>query len=122
MGADGDVAAQLSYLVTVADTASAMGSGDVDVLATPRVLALVERATVRALRGRLPEGLTSVGARVELEHKRPTRAGETVQVSARSAGIDGGRCSFAVEVTNADGSVAASGTVVRAIVDRARFA
>jgi fluoroacetyl-CoA thioesterase len=122
MGADDDVAAGFSYLVTVADTASAMGSGDVDVLATPRVLALVERATVQALRGRLPDGRTSVGIRVELEHTRPTRAGETVQVRATSAGIDGGRCSFAVEVTEADGSVAASGTVVRAVVDRARFA
>src|SRR5438093_1198117 len=49
-------------------TAEAVGSGDVPVLATPAVLALVEQAAVRAVEGRLPHGRTSVGSSVPLDH------------------------------------------------------
>ena len=70
--------AQLELTVTDADTAQAIGSGDVPVLGTPRVLALAEAATVRALARRLETGTTTVGSRVELEHRAPTPVGRTV--------------------------------------------
>jgi predicted thioesterase len=118
---------EFSYRITDADTAAALGSGDVPVLGTPRVLALVEAATVTALRDRLPLERTSVGVEVTLRHSAPSRVGETVQVRASEQGTegsritDGSRVSFAVEVRNEDGRVVAEGTVVRAIAARSRF-
>ena len=112
--------AGFSYTVTDADTAAALGSGLVPVLSTPRVLALVERATVEALAGALAQGATTVGAKVELEHLLATPVGAPVEVDATLERVDGRRLEFAVRVTDA-GRVAARGRVTRVLVDLERF-
>ena len=61
------------------DTAIAFGSGEVPVLATPRVIALVEEAAIKALETRLDPGVTSVGMRVQLDHLAPTAVGHKVR-------------------------------------------
>jgi predicted thioesterase len=110
--------ATVDLVVTDADTAIALGSGDVPVLGTPRVVALVERATVAALT--LEEGQTSVGTRVQLEHLAPTPVGRSVVATADLVAIEGRRLTF--EVTVHDGqTLAARGTVERVVVDRGRF-
>ena len=115
------VSASLERAVAAADTAEALGSGDVPVLATPRLLAWLEAATVLALDG-LPESLTSVGTRVVLDHVRPTAVGHIVRCTARVDRVDGRAIELAVEAVQlGDGLVVARGTVVRALVDRARF-
>jgi len=112
--------ARLRLTVTDADTAQAIGSGDVPVLATPRVLALVEAATVAATAGRLDSGLTTVGTRVDLEHRAATPVGRTVVATALLSTVNGRTLHFDVTVT--DGEVtAATGTVQRVVVDRHRF-
>jgi fluoroacetyl-CoA thioesterase len=114
--------AGFSATVTEADTAVAAGSGDVPVLATPRVLALAERATVEAVAGALDEGATTVGARVELEHLKATPVGATVTVEAVLERVDGRRLEFAVRVRDGDGGrLVARGWVIRVVVDRAAF-
>jgi fluoroacetyl-CoA thioesterase len=114
--------AGFSSTVTEADTAVAAGSGDVPVLATPRVLALAERATVEAVAGALDEGATTVGARVELEHLKATPVGATVTVEAVLERVDGRRLEFAVRVRDGDGGrLVARGWVIRVVVDRAAF-
>jgi predicted thioesterase len=115
-GRAGTVALQ----VTEADTAQALGSGDVPVLATPRVLALAEAATVAAVAGTLPVGATSVGTRVELEHLAATPVGGTVVAEAVLSTVDGRRLEFAVTVRDGD-LVVARGRVHRVVVDRERF-
>ena len=112
--------ARVEMVVTAADTAEALGSGDVPVLATPRLVALAEAATVRATAGRLPAGSTTVGTRVELEHLAASGSGATVVAEAELSTVDGRRLGFAVTVTDGD-RVVARGRVERAIVDRARF-
>jgi predicted thioesterase len=112
--------AGFSHTVTEADTALAAGSGDVPVLATPKVLALVERASVEAVAGALHPGATTVGARVELEHLRATPVGATVAVEAVLERVDGRRLEFAVRVSDGE-RPAASGWVIRVVVDRAAF-
>lgn len=112
--------ASFSYTVTDADTAAALESGLVPVLSTPRVLALVERATVQALEGALEDGATTVGARVELEHLLATPVGAPVEVSATLERVEGRRLEFAVEVRDA-GRVAAGGRITRVLVDLERF-
>jgi fluoroacetyl-CoA thioesterase len=113
-------AAQLELTVTDADTAQAVGSGDVPVLATPRVLALAEAATVRALARHLATGTTTVGSRIDLEHRAPTPIGRTVTCHARLAKVDGRRLTFEVVVRDGE-AVVAQGRVERVLVDRQRF-
>jgi fluoroacetyl-CoA thioesterase len=111
-------------VVTDADTASAVGSGDVPVLATPRLLALAEAATVDAVTGRLPAGSTSVGVSVTLEHAAASAVGAEVAADAELAEVDGRRLVFAVRVGEGVGEGARSvGTarIERLVVDRDRF-
>lgn len=103
------------------DTAAALGSGDVPVLATPRLLALAEAATVQALDGALMPGQTSVGTSVRLEHTAASPVGMRVTVTAQLTGVDGRRVTFAIEAVDADGTVVGLGTVERVVVDRAKF-
>ena len=114
------LSAHVALTVTDSDTAQAVGSGDVPVLGTPRVLALAEAATIAATTARIPPGLTTVGVRVELDHRAPTPVGRTVTAHARLSEVDGRRLRFEITVT--DGSVTvAEGRVDRVLVDRHRF-
>ena len=106
--------------VTEADTASALRSGDVPVLATPMVLALCEEATIAALEGHLAPGDTSVGMRVQLDHLQPTAVGGAVEASAVLEKVEGRRLTFVVQARDERGTVA-EGRVVRVVVERERF-
>ncbi len=111
---------RVGLTVTDSDTAQAVGSGDVPVLATPRVLALAETATVLATARNLPGGITTVGVRAEVIHHAATPVGRTVQAEARLTTVDGRRLRF--EVTVSEGSqVIADVVVERVVVDRRRF-
>jgi predicted thioesterase len=112
--------ARVQLTVTDADTAQAMGSGDVPVLATPRVLALAEAATVAATAARLPSGSTTVGVRAELDHTAPSPVGATVLAEATLAKVDGRRLLFEVRVSAGERAVAEV-RVERVVVDRQRF-
>lgn len=112
--------ASVTLTVSEADTAAALGSGDVDVLGTPRVVALCEQAAVRALGECLDEGQTSVGSWVEVEHNAPSRIGAEVTAEAVLLGVHGRRLEFAITVTDGDEEVAHC-KHRRVIVDRATF-
>ena len=109
-----------SLRVTDSDTAQAVGSGEVRVLATPRVVALAEAATVAAVAGVLEAGTTSVGTRVELDHLAPSPVGADVAATAELVEVSGRRLTFTVRVKQ-DGREVARGRITRAVVDRARF-
>ena len=112
---------EVAITVGGADTAAALGSGDVPVLGTPRLLALAEAATVRALDGALAPGQTSVGTSVRLEHTTASPVGMRITVTAELTGVDGRRLTFSIEAKDAHGTVAALGTVERVVVDRDKF-
>jgi fluoroacetyl-CoA thioesterase len=112
--------ARVELTVTDADTAQALGSGDVPVLGTPRVLALAEAATVAATARQLPGGLTTVGTRAEVEHRAPTPVGRLVTATATLAKVDGRKLLFEVEVRDGDRLVAEV-RVERMLLDRQRF-
>ena len=101
-------------------TAAAVGSGDVPVLATPMVLALVERAAMEAVREQLAEGATTVGFSAVLAHLAPTPAGAKVSAHVLLDQVDGRRLRFRFTVSDAAGEVA-NGTHVRVIVNRKSF-
>ena len=106
--------------VEEADTASAMRSGDVPVLATPRVVALAEQATVEAVTPALEPGFTSVGYEVQLTHLAPSPVGAKVTADVVLESFDGRRLVFRVSVTDARGLVAV-GRITRVVVQRDRF-
>jgi fluoroacetyl-CoA thioesterase len=114
------LSAVIEETVTADMTSAAVGSGDVPVLATPAVLALVERAAVESLRDHLPPGTTTVGASVGLAHLAPTPVGAYVRAEVILDQIDGRRLRFRFTVSDHAGEVA-NGTHVRALVDRERF-
>lgn len=109
-----------SMIVTEADSAIAMGSGDVPVLATPRLVALAEEATCAAVGPGLAPGETTVGIRVAIDHTRATAIGGSATADALLAKVDGRRLEFDVVVRDGGGQVA-SGRVTRMVVDRDRF-
>jgi fluoroacetyl-CoA thioesterase len=107
-------------VVTHADTAQALGSGNVAVLGTPRVVALCEEATCAALVNVLDECSTTVGMRVQLDHLQPTPVGAEVLAEAVLERIEGRRLTFNVSASDQRGLVAA-GKVTRVVVDVEKF-
>jgi predicted thioesterase len=102
------------------DTARALGSGDVEVLGTPRLVALFEQATVEALAGVLDVGQSSVGMRVQVDHLQPTPVGAEIVVEAHLDKIEGRRITFTVTASDSGGLVAA-GKVTRVVIDVQKF-
>ena len=117
-----DPGLKLARTLTVdeAHTASAVGSGDVPVLATPALLALAEGACVDAIADQLEPGETSVGTWAEVEHLQATGVGGTVCAHATLIGHHGRRLEFKVSVEQ-DGVPVAKISHRRVLVDRARF-
>ena len=114
--------ATLTFRVTDDDTARAVGSGSLPVLGTPRLLAWLEAATCASLDPLLPDGSTSVGTRVQLEHLAASPVGAEVEVSASSAYVDGRLHRFTVSARDTgSGKVLAAGEITRVVVDAERF-
>ena len=113
---------QHTSLLTVTDavTAIAMGSGDMPVLATPSMLALMENAAMLAVADHLPEGCTTVGGHISASHLKPTPVGETVTATATVTRVEGRKIEFKVEAHCGD-TLLGEGTHLRFIVDRGKF-
>lgn len=114
------LSASIEHKVTADDTAIAHRSGSVPVLATPRVVALVEEAAVAAVGEHLEDGSSTVGVRVQIEHISPTPVGGVVNAEANLEKVEGRRLIFHVSARDERGLVAA-GKVTRVVVDVERF-
>ena len=114
------VTAEVELSVTQADTATAQRSGEVAVLATPRIVGLCEEASIAALAGQLSANETSVGTRIELAHLAPVLVGSRVRACATLEKTEGRRLVFNVTVTDRSGLVAA-GRLTRVVVDTDQF-
>ena len=106
--------------VTEDDLACALGSGDVTVLGTPRVIALAEAATVKAIASALAPGQTSVGTRVDVRHMAASPLGRKIRAMAELVEVSGKALLFRIEVQD-DFGLVADGTVERFVVDRTSF-
>jgi predicted thioesterase len=114
------VRGEARMVVGEADTARAMRSGTVDVLGTPRLIALCEEAAVRAIAPDLAEGTTTVGMKVRLDHLQPSAVGAKVVAEAMVEKVEGRRITFTVSASDERGLIAV-GRVVRVIVDLRQF-
>lgn len=112
--------ATIDHVVEVRHCAPAVGSGDVEVLSTPVVLAWCESACMAAIADEMDPTNTTVGMRVRLDHLRASPVGATVTVRAELSRVEGRRFTFDVSAHQGDDEVA-HGQVVRVLVDRSRF-
>lgn len=106
--------------VTEAATARAMGSGDLEVFATPAMVALMEQAAMEAVAPELSEGATTVGAEMNCTHIRPSALGAGIAATAVLTAVEGRKLTFAVGASDERGIIG-EGTHVRFVVDRERF-
>ena len=106
--------------VTEAVTAERMGSGDMPVLATPAMMALMENAAMLAVANHLPEGCTTVGGHISSSHLRPSKIGDMVRAEAEVTKVDGRKIEFKVAAYSGN-VVLGEGTHLRFIVDREKF-
>ena len=109
-----------SLTVNEAVTAIAMGSGDMPVLATPAMMALMENAAMLAVAPHLPEGCTTVGGHITSSHLKPSKPGDTVTATATVTRVEGKKIEFKVEARCGD-SLLGEGSHLRFIVDREKF-
>jgi len=114
------LAAKVVLEVGPDDTAVALHSGEVAVLATPRLIALCEEASLDAIAGTIPEGHTTVGMRVQLDHLAPTAVGCSITAEATLERVEGRRLTFTVSAVDDRGLVAA-GKVTRVVVEVDQF-
>ena len=112
--------------LTVTDdvTAITVGSGDMPVLATPMMMALMENAAMLAVVDELPEGCTTVGGHIESSHLKPSKIGDVVravaEVVAEVTKVDGKKIEFKVAAYSGN-TLLGEGTHLRLIVDREKF-
>ncbi|SFG06494.1 thioesterase family protein [Prevotella sp. KH2C16] len=102
------------------DTALHLGSGDMPVLATPALMALMENAAMLAVAGELEEGQTTVGGHIESSHVKPSKVGERVEATATLVRIEGRKLYYHITARMGD-VIIGEGKHLRFIVDRERF-
>ena len=103
-----------------AHSAMAMGSGDMPVLATPAMVALMENAAMMAVAPHLPEGATTVGGQISTSHLRPSGMVAVVTATATLEKIEGKKLFCRVEAHQGE-TLIGEGTHLRFIVDREKF-
>ena len=104
------------------DLSLAFNSGEVPVLATPRVVALIEEATLNAISDNLEENKTTVGMRVRIDHLTPVSSGTKISAHAILEQVDGRRLTFSATVeTEKEKLLVANATITRVIVNTEEF-
>lgn len=114
----------LSYTATTTvnpnNTALALGSGDMEVFATPAMVALMENAAMNAVAPHLEAGQTTVGTQITTSHIKASALGATISATATLTAVDGRSLTFAITAREGD-KVIGEGSHTRFIVDRERF-
>lgn len=114
------LSAQSVATVCDANTAAAMGSGDLLVFATPAMVALMENAAMTAVAAALDEGATTVGAEMNVTHIKPSGIGAEITATAVLTAVEGRKLTFNVGGRDAEGMIG-EGVHIRYVVDRTRF-
>ena len=101
-------------------SAEEMGSGDIDVYATPAMISLMERAALSSVSLYLPKGYTTVGTAINIKHTAATPVGMKVRAVAELVAVEGRKLKFKVEAFDSLEKIG-EGEHERYIVESARF-
>ncbi|MFI3333061.1 MAG: thioesterase family protein [Rikenellaceae bacterium] len=115
-----ELTAQSRTKVDNNNTAIALGSGDLEVFATPAMIALMESAAMRAVASQLDENSTTVGTSMNSSHIKASGIGNEIVASARVVAVEGRKITFRVEAHDAEGLIG-EGDHTRFVVDRTKF-
>lgn len=110
-----------SYVVQDEDTALSIGSGDVMVLATPKLLALMEEVSYKSVAKYLPKGFVSVGVQMNIKHLKSSKVGQRIDIESQLIKQEGKKIYFSVVATSQDGQKIGEGLCDRVIVDKEKF-
>lgn len=108
-------------LVNSAYTAIAARSGSLEVLGTPFMIALMEKATCSACESLLDEGETTVGTAINVTHDKASGLGELIKATATLKAVDGRKLTFDVIATDSKEDIIGKGTITRFVVNGERF-
>ena len=114
------ITGEKSVAVKIENTALAMGSGTLRVFATPAMIALIEGCCAESVEDMLPQGITTVGTKVEVEHLAASPIGASILCKSKLTAYDGRRLDFEVEVFDNAGLIG-KGTHTRFTVEAQRF-
>lgn len=114
------LAGKAETTVNTSNTALKMRSGDMDVFATPAMVALMEEAAVNALALVIPAEMSTVGTLLNVAHSKASPIGEKITAEAILAEVDGRRLVFSVSAYDTKG-VIGEGKHERFMVDREKF-
>ncbi|MBO6117248.1 MAG: thioesterase family protein [Bacteroidales bacterium] len=109
-----------THIVADNDTATAFLSGEAEVLATPKLLALMEEVSSKSVKPYLPEGYISVGVEMHVYHLKSSKVGDKVQLESTFVKQDGRKLFFNVIATS-NGEKIGEGECNRFIVNKAKF-
>ena len=111
---------ETGMLVEREDTAAEVGSGSLLVFATPCMVALMEGAACEAVAEAIPEGQTTVGIELNIQHTSATPVGMEVRAEAEVTAVEGKIITFALRAFDESGEIG-KGTHKRCIVNSQRF-
>lgn len=102
------------------DSAISMGSGSVNVFATPSMIANMEKAALLCVENLLPDSQTTVGTRLEINHFKATAIGQEISFKAILISIEGKKLEFEVTASDEQAEIG-SGKHTRYIIDKEKF-
>jgi predicted thioesterase len=109
-----------NLVVNAGNTAIAYGSGNVDVFATPAMIALMEKTAMESVASLLPDGFVTVGTEVSVKHFSATLPGKVISCCSKLIFSEGNKLKFDVAVSDESGLIG-KGTHTRYIVDKQKF-
>jgi len=115
-----DKTATVRTIVTDKNTATAVGSGSLDVFATPMMIALMEQAACECIAANLETGQTSVGTQINVAHTAASPLGVVISATAKITAVDGRKISFMITAHDGVNEIG-NGTHERFIIDAERF-
>ncbi len=114
------LSAQSKTVVSESNTALTLGSGDLEVFATPAMIALMENAAMKAVAEALPEGSTTVGTEMNATHIKASKLGSEIVATAVVTAVEGRKITLNVGARDGE-SLIGEGVHTRFIVDREKF-
>lgn len=97
-----------------------VGSGDLRVLATPMMMALMENAAMLCVADELDPANSTVGGQISSSHLKPTGLGHTITATAELIAVEGRKLKFHVSASDEEGLIG-EGEHLRFIVGREKF-
>lgn len=102
-------------------TALYIGSGDIEVLSTPSMIALMENAAMNSVASQLPENFTTVGGYIETKHIKPSQVGEKIFATAVLINVENKKLTFNIKAFQENGELIGEGTHIRYIINKDTF-